>query len=55
MLDDVQLNHTGEQYILVQNERNSIHFTLLRNKVLARAENLSVWRHMDGSEHKRNT
>ena len=27
MLDDVELNHNGEQYILVQNERNSIHFT----------------------------
>ena len=27
MLDDVELSHNGEQYILVQNERNSIHFT----------------------------
>ena len=26
MLDDVELNHNGEQYILVQNERNSIYF-----------------------------
>ena len=24
MLDEVELNHKGEQYILVQNERNSI-------------------------------
>ena len=27
MLDDVELNHNREQYILVQNEPNSIHFT----------------------------
>ena len=27
MLDGVELNHNGEQYIFLQNERNSIHFT----------------------------
>ena len=31
MLDDVELNHNGEQYILVQNERNSIHLHRLNN------------------------
>ena len=63
MLDDVELNHNGEQYILVQNERNNIHFTSseqkrkLRNNVLACAQNLLVWRHTSIdvfiSEHKR--
>ena len=58
MLDDVELNHNGEQYILVQNERNIIHFTSSESNesyviiiiiiiiiILACAKNLLIWRH----------